>query len=65
MQVRYDEKAHKIVIEIDASEAAVKNARTSATGKTKIVDTLGAFSPVAGAPHGLKVQCTVTVPNKA
>lgn len=64
MLVRYDEKAHKVVIEIDVSEAALKNARLSATQKTKIVDTLGAFSPVAGAPGGLKVQCTATIPNK-
>jgi hypothetical protein len=43
-------KGTKLLIEIDVSEAALKNAPLSSTGKSRVVASTSGFKPVAGSP---------------
>jgi len=51
----------KLVIEVDASETARKSARSSASGKTRLLATSAGVMSVAGLP-GVTVALNVMIP---
>jgi hypothetical protein len=61
MQIEHKNGVVTVSFRFDASKAA--SYRTSATGKTRIVDTTSGFVMVPGC-DGLKLNLTATVPNE-
>lgn len=52
----------KLVIEIDTSPEAVKAARLSSTGKTRLLATTGGAMPVECDLAGVKLAVNVMIP---
>lgn len=51
-------------ITIPISADAIRTARPSATGKTRIVATSGGFMRLDGAPHGAALSLNLTLTTK-
>ncbi len=58
MDVKYDKKAKQIVVTIPYDEAA-DYPLNEKTNKTRTVASSGGFTPVQGAPDGLKISVHV------
>lgn len=64
MNARYDAKAQKLVIEVDASADSFRDAPPSSTGKTKLLASAGNKISVT-TPYGVvTIAVNAMVPNK-
>ena len=53
-----------LIITIPVSADAIRNARPSATGKTRIVASSGGFKGIDGAPGGAALSLNLTLTTK-
>lgn len=60
MKVTYENG--EIVIRIPCNAKTIKDAPASKSGKTKMLATTGGFTPVEGAPTGVKLSLNLTGP---
>jgi hypothetical protein len=60
MEITYE--AGQIVIRVPATDAQIKGAPFSSSGKTRLIASTGGFMAVPGAPQGVKINLAITAP---